>query len=219
MFSLDTLVNMPRLFSYAMTAASKEGSIAKDWKRENFLELLAQTNCDLRKAITNICAAHEQQYMGQDHVTLDFLADDEMFGRQWSKYLQECKKMMGGEAGKCVKAYGHLLISKLAKMRFDIGVFYPMEGAAVKRVVDGAGLHVRTLIGYKNEPPHTFDIPWDELEGELGGALSRAEESWLVVAAGDQRFAKLAKRSKTQYVECSEAYQAPIARLQQVLNW
>lgn len=219
MFSLDTLVNMPRLFSYAMLNAAKDNSPANGWTRESFLELLAQTDCDLRKAVENICGAHEQQYMEGDYVTLDFLRDGTMFATQWSKYLERCKKVIGRDAGKCVKAMGHLLLSRLAKMRFDVGVFYPMEDATVKRVVDNAGLNVRTFIGYKTEPPHTLDIPWGELEGELGGALSRAEESWLVVPAGNQRFAKLAARSKAQYVECSESYQAPIARLHQVLNW
>ncbi len=219
MFSLDTLVNMPRLLSYAMLNAAKDSSAANELTRESFLELLAQTGCDLRKAVENVCGAHEQQFMGQDYVTLDFLRDSEMFGSQWSKYLEKCKKAIGRDAGKCVKAMGHLLLSRLAKMRFDIGVFYPMDGSAVKRVVAHAPLAARISIGYKTEPPHIFDIPWHELEAELGNALCSAEESWLVVPAGNERFKKLAERSKTQYVECSELYQAPIASLHQAMNW
>jgi len=211
LFSLDTLVNLPRLYANAL-AKTFEGAVS----REEILERLADSGLDFRTVIDNICLA--RQWTGYARVpaqgpTLQSVTESIAFFKESSGLSKAFIGYLPVGAHGCVKKYAFETVRAARNLDYKTGIFHTISQETVESIVRNTKLKVDVVVGPEYEKKARELI-------EKAKRKASARETWLIVKAVPSRldYRKIAEETGAHYIECNETSEAPLARVQAVLS-
>jgi len=214
LFSLDTLVNLPRLYTDAI-----ERVFDGTEPRESILERLADCGMNPYQVIENIVASHhapEYGRMPSQGPTSDFVLQDLALSKETYPRTQAFKQTVQETADACVKNNASELLVALQNRK--TGIFYMMGDNMVKRIVQQSGLSVDIVAGYTGSDSET---PYVTTKAVVQHAMQLVgvEHVWIV---GNHIFPRdheaLTKSVDVKYIACNETSEAPLARVTAVME-
>lgn len=217
LFSLDTLVNVPRLYSKALERASADAGL--NLTQQEILEVMAERyGAGLPLLFSSIChLGHHSGFArfpakskipydeAVRHVSEVAQESDEL-KRMYSAFVKHAPAY----ARESVKPDAHHLLKKLKHSK--TGIFYQIEEPLLEKVVSNSRLKVDVVAGVKGEKS-TSEIV------EKAQRKLREKEALLVVVDRytpiDYR--SIAKERDMRYIGC-EPGNAPLVRVTSVLT-
>jgi len=215
LFSLDTLINLPRLYARAVEKA------CKGITREEILEMLADNRCPdtgfrLQGVIDNIFQMSRAPDFGRvppTRITEKFVYESIEQHRETSAAYKAVMRLLHESAGVCVKSYAPRVIDVARSHGLTPGIFYPMEQKCVERIVRYSGLQIDVVAGTAGEKSREELI-------KKAQRLAKAGETWLMIHdfMDGSNYRGIAEKLKAHYIECNETSEAPLARVTAVLH-
>ncbi len=206
LFSLDVLMNMPRLYANALDKAL-EGKVA----HEEILENLADSNLDVLGVIHETYAEpHEKK--NPEHIG-SVISKSGYSGESLHAY-QKFLEVLGTGAHNCLKDETHELLRDLQNVH--TGVFYPMKESNLLRIVHNAKLDHHGI-----EIVSGFD-PENEIEDVIRKAIMHVHADRILLVTKDYKRAPeydmIAQMVNAEYVPCNEISKAPIEPVRRALG-
>ncbi|MEM3154768.1 MAG: hypothetical protein QW165_04375, partial [Candidatus Woesearchaeota archaeon] len=169
LFSLDVLMNMPRLYAIALDKAL-EGKI----EHEEILERLADSNLDvlgiIREAYAEPLEKKNPERIGRILARTGYCSESL---HAYRKFLD----MLGTGAHNCVKDKTRELLRELKHVH--TGVFYPMKEENLVRIVNNSKLDHRGI-----DIVAGFD-PEKEIENVIRKAISQSHADRILLVTKD----------------------------------
>lgn len=210
LFSLGTLINLPRLYTNAMRR------VFPDESRESVLERLAQED-NPQTVISHIIRAKENPGYGlMPTGMVDIHKTEEMLdsSKQIIEAYQEFESYLHQGAGECVKPWSEELLKALKGRK--TGIFNVRREYTLNNIVKESGLSVDIISGLPDEPDGT---PFTEMKKNLilrAKQSTNADRAWVV--ENGSKYKKLAEETEAYHLDCNESSEAPIARVLAVMS-
>jgi hypothetical protein len=206
LFSLDVLVNMPRLYANALTKAL-EGKMV----HEEILESLADGHNDVLGIIHEVYAEKRDE---EKPVHIGSVLAQKGYTDESLQAYKKFIDVLPTGAHRCIKDKTHELLRELQHVH--TGIFYPMKESIVRRIVNNAKLDnsgIDIIAGYD---------PETEIEDVIRKALAHvhADRAFLIAKDGKRapEYEQVAQMVNAEYVPCNEISEAPVKPVRRVLG-
>jgi hypothetical protein len=206
LFSLDVLINMPRLYANALDKAF-DGRVS----HEEILERLADGHNDVLGIIHE---AYSEKHDKEKPVNIgSILAQKGYTDGSLQAYKKFIDALSTG-SHHCVKDKTRELLRELQHVH--TGIFYPMKESIVRRIVNNAKLDhagIDIIAGYDPEV---------EIEDVVRKAIAHIHSDRTLLVAKDGKRAPeyelVAQMVNAEYVPCNEISEAPIEPVRRALG-
>jgi hypothetical protein len=206
LFSLDTLVNMPRLYANAL-----EKALDGRKSHEEILESLADSNLDVLGIIHE---AYSEPHDDEKPEYLGKIVQSSMYGGESLRAYEKFLEVFGVGAHNCVKPKTYELLREIQHLHS--GVFYPMRESILLRVVHNAKLDHRGI-----DIVAGFD-PESEIEDVVRKALMHVHADRILLVAKDRmrapEYEQISQIVNAEYLPCNEISDAPLEPVKRSLK-
>jgi hypothetical protein len=206
LFSLDVLVNMPRLYSNAL-----EKALDGKARREDILEQLADSDNDILGIINEVYSEPRSSKV-PEHI--GSILERIGYGGESLRAYTQFLDTLGVGAHRCVKNKTYELLRDLRSAQ--VGVFYPMSESALLRVVNSSKLDHKGV-----DIVAGFD-PERDIEDVIRKAINQSHGDRVLIVAKEGRrspeYEQVAQMVNAEYLPCNEISEAPIGPVRRALK-